>query len=172
MLCTKGPGLLFMCCLVHCYNPLSLTYTSFSLNGIFQESHHWTGKSTSSLFSSLRRFCHSCVRREPSSDMSFFFGFPSESPSGERGPPCVWKRTERSPCLCPPTRYCPSCLRSAGDPTGTGTGGSSFCCLLVTIHSTILMLCFSYSLSRISYNHRVLSGFVPIFLNHKWRDLG
>lgn len=90
----------------------------------------WTGRSASSLSFSPLQFCHSCAAPVPSSDRSSFCGFLSGFPSDVPEPPCVWRRTGMSLCLCPPTRYCPSCRRSLGGPTGTGTSGSSFCCLL------------------------------------------
>ena len=43
--------------------------------------------------------------------------------------PGEWTRTGTCPCPCPPTRCCPSCRRCAAGPAGTGTGGSSSCCL-------------------------------------------
>lgn len=102
----------------------------FSLGDSSPEPHHWIGTSASSLSFSPPQFCHSCATHEPSSDRSFSCGFPSGFPSDVREPPCVWKKTGMYPCLCPPTRYCPSYRHSLKGPTGTGTNGSSFYCLL------------------------------------------
>lgn len=91
--------------------------------------------SASSLSSSPPRFCRSCAAPVPSSDRSSFCDSPSGFPSDVPAPPCVWTKTGMSPCLCPPTRYCPSCRRFLKGPAGTGTNESSFCCLLETTHS-------------------------------------
>lgn len=91
--------------------------------------HRWTGTSAFSWSSSPPQSCRSCAAPAPSSDRSFFCDSLSGFPSDVRGPLCVWKKTGMSLCLCPPTRYCPSCRRFLKGPTGTGTSGSSFCCL-------------------------------------------
>lgn len=95
--------------------------------------HHWTGRSASSWSFSPLQFCRSCVRPGPSSDRSFFCGFPSGAPSDVPEPPCVWKKTGMPPCLCPPTRYFPSYRHLLKDPTGTGINESSFYCLFKNI---------------------------------------
>lgn len=108
------------------------TRMTFSPDDSSQAPHHWTGTSASSLSFSPLQFCHSCAAHVPSSDRSFFCGFLSGFPSDVQAPPCVWKKTGMSLCLCPPTRYCPSCRRFLKGPTGTGTDGSSSYCLLET----------------------------------------
>lgn len=92
--------------------------------------HRWTGRSASSLSFSPPQFCRSCAALVPSSDRSFFYGFLSGFPNDAPGPPCAWRKTGMSLCPCPPTRCCPSCRLFLRGPTGTGTNGSSFWCLL------------------------------------------